>query len=70
MSKDVHNRTIYNSKKKENHLNVHKKADRIRKLWYIYSVEYYVANRNKHTIIDIDINIYIDLESFYPSKNF
>lgn len=61
MNKDVHNRTVYNSRKNGNNLNVHKQADRLKKSWYIYKVEYYIGNQTHK-------KIYIDIERYPPKK--
>lgn len=47
-------------RKNGNNLNVHKQADRLKKSWYIYKVEYYIGNQTHK-------KIHIDIER-YPSK--
>ena len=48
MHPSVHCSTIHNSQDMETNLNVHRQDEWIKKMWYIYTMEYYsAAKRNK-----------------------
>ena len=66
MHPSVHCSTIHNSQDMETNLNVHRQDEWIKKMWYIYTMEYYLAI-GKNEIMSF-VTTWIDLENIILSE--